>query len=161
MLIHGNTVCAVPIGTFVNMERTVNLHPGLILTTYCVRYQQVVPFLRNKMAYFLLKTSKNTCLLEEWNVLIALNWEKWVYLTFLLFFGYVGDMLLFSRISSGTFFENQPDSMVVGPGLFTKLLWVCNAVLYLLSRSYNINGGKSKPPYFHWKTGNEFKCGWL
>ena len=65
MLIQGNTVCAVPIGTFVSMERTVNLHPGLILTTYCVRYQQAVPFLRNKMAYFLLKTSKNTCLLEE------------------------------------------------------------------------------------------------
>ena len=37
--------------------------PGLILTTYCVRYPHAVPFLRNEIPFFLLKPPKTHAVL--------------------------------------------------------------------------------------------------
>ena len=52
---------------------------GLILTTYCVRYPHAVPFLRNKVPFFLLKAPKAHAVLGGGgcSILNALNLEKW------------------------------------------------------------------------------------
>ena len=67
-------ICEIYAKSTIKITRTFTL-AGLILATYYVRYPQAVPFLRNKMPYFLLKTSK-TCFLRGCSVLNALNLKK-------------------------------------------------------------------------------------